>query len=292
MENLNEFLSNQDNLNNVKSFLSEQGYSIRNQDDESNFLKKYEDEKIAPRVREVGDRVETDMSEHWGVSKESGEKYYDLVKRGGKLYKDALGQIQSLQSQLEEIKAGAKPNDIDKKTISELQQQLESQKLKFSEERKGWEESENKRNKLSFIEKNLNINSSLPEDVLKVVKETAMNHLLSLENEWRDNNLAFLKEGSAIYDSENRLAGPDYLLKEKYPSLYDASQKKETSLGITDVKTNGSNQLSVSIKEAPMDLKNQGELHRFLKKSGLSMSDKDYQSTFDKIVEERKLPPR
>lgn len=69
---------NGDVLDHVKG----QGYVVRSQDEEKNFLTGYENEKIKPRIAEIYDNIDKDVFETSGIARDASKhpRTYDYVK--------------------------------------------------------------------------------------------------------------------------------------------------------------------------------------------------------------------
>lgn len=125
-EELDNLFSNSENIGAIVSFLSTNGYVVRNQDEEKSFLENYEKnvlptkvgESIGERVKEIATRYEQELSEITGMTKEPNEKYYDFQKRVFKNLVDSSGQSKDVIDQL----------NLYKEKVSQLDQALNQEK--------------------------------------------------------------------------------------------------------------------------------------------------------------------
>lgn len=110
-------------LDHVRTSLTAKEFVVHDKDTHTNYLQTKRTEHIAEVTKQHADKLEADTLELTGVPKKEGEKYYDYLKRA---VKEKYGSFNQMSQELEQLKAGAKPNEMDKARIKQLEELLKT----------------------------------------------------------------------------------------------------------------------------------------------------------------------
>lgn len=123
--------ANADLLPIIKGTLAESKYVVQDETEHTNFLKTHESEVSGRITKDHADKLEADVLALTGIpKKDANEKYYDYFKRATG---EKLSTVSALQVELDALKAGHKPSEVDKARIAELEKALGDKTTEFTE---------------------------------------------------------------------------------------------------------------------------------------------------------------
>jgi hypothetical protein len=267
----------------VSGLLRELGLTVMNDTEKKN----YEDQLIAPKVRELADSIEKDIKDITGVDKQSGQKYYEYLKGTLSTFKEKATQAETLAAQIEELKKSKSTDDTLKKELDELRKSiptLESEwKTKLEQEQNN-NVTYRKRSEILQGIGALKFNPNLPQDVIETMRENAINKLLTAPSEFRDNRLVFLDEkGEVLRNKEKHLDpySPVDLLATNLKSILDTGAG--TGGAGTGGKAGGDKGGAGTFE--PTSFKDQVSLHKALKehhgKQGRTVASTEFNKDWD-----------
>lgn len=273
---------NEELRNSIVSNLSENGYSIRTSVQEDDFLKRFEDEKIGPRVKEIAEGIERDVFESSGIAREGQEKYHVYTKR---VIGDLKGQIEAsrdLQAKYDALK-NDKSGEVVSRELEEYKSKIPQIEKKFKEQIDVKNQELTQYKKRTAIESGANgisFNPDLDKNIVDTMVRVAIDELSNEPTDFRDGQLVFIDNtGEARWSEENKYLTANDLLKEKLKSIIEA--KREVS-GL-DAKEPDSNSGDGIVKVVPSDVKTKVGLQEYLLAKGLILDSKEYYESWDKL---------
>lgn len=248
-------------------------------------------QQIDGRVREIYQRIDSDVSSITGEEKGSDEKTYDYVKR----------QLSTLSSNAKEL--AAKKAELEKavndksgeQTLDLLRGELESMKKKHQIFK---EDADKKYGELEQSGVQMRIQHEfdrsmtglkfkdaaiIPEDVRNAMINNAKVELAKSAS-FVEGKLVFLDaEGKIMRDENLNVLTPKDILSEKLKSIIDMGRKQE-GVDIKEAveKVNGKTVVNIVLPES---VKTNVDLTRYLMEVGLKRDTDDYRAAYAKFSE-------
>jgi len=248
-------------------------------------------QQIDGRVREIYQRIDSDVSSITGEEKGSDEKTYDYVKR----------QLSTLSSNAKEL--AAKKAELEKavndksgeQTLDLLRGELESMKKKHQVFK---EEADKKYGELEQSGVQMRIQHEfdrsmtglkfkdaaiIPEDVRNAMINNAKAELAKSAS-FVEGKLVFLDaEGKIMRDENLNVLTPKDILSEKLKSIIDMGRKQEgVDIKEPVEKVNGKTVVNIVLPES---VKTNVDLTRYLMEVGLKRDTDDYRAAYAKFSE-------
>ena len=248
-------------------------------------------QQIDGRVREIYQRIDSDVSSITGEEKGSDEKTYDYVKR----------QLSTLSSNAKEL--AAKKAELEKavndksgeQTLDLLRGELESMKKKHQVFK---EDADKKYGELEQSGVQMRIQHEfdrsmtglkfkdaaiIPEDVRNAMINNAKVELAKTAS-FVEGKLVFLdSEGKIMRDENLNVLTPKDILSEKLKSIIDMGRKQEgVDIKEPVEKVNGKTVVNIVLPES---VKTNVDLTRYLMKVGLKRDTDDYRAAYAKFSE-------
>jgi len=249
-------------------------------------------QQIDGRVREIYQRIDSDVSSITGEEKGSDEKTYDYVKR-------QLSQLSSNAKELAAKKAELEKAVNDKsgtQVIELLRGEVESMKKKhqsFKEEadkRYADLEKSGEQSKILHLFDNAMLGlkfkdaAIIPEDVRNAMINNAKTELAKSAS-FVDGKLVFLDaEGKILRDENLNVLTPKEILSEKLKSIIDAGRKQNgIEIKEPEIKEeDGKVIVNISI---PDTVRTNADLSKHLMGLGLKSTSKEYRAAYAKYSE-------
>jgi hypothetical protein len=272
--------------------IKEEGVIIRTPEEEQEFLQSYEKDKIDPRVRELGDRIEQDIENHFGIKKEPNEKYFDVLARAAKGVKE---ESAALKIKLDQLKKDGSNDDVLKRELQEQQTLYTSLKEEYDALK------QSSVNELSNLKKQTLINGGLEgirfkegiaQSIVDTMKASAIDSLMKTETETlEDGKTVFLNaDKTRMRNPENPaeyLTAHD-LLKDKLKDVLHVG-RKQTGAGTGEFKYQVNGDV-VEVENIPASVDSRVKLMEYLKEKGIPEGSIEFTKIYDKVKAERKLP--
>jgi len=230
--------------------LQEAGYTVRDKDQETSFLKNYSDteieKRIKSRIKEVHTSYDNDFYEVTGQRRSDDEKSYDFFKRTYTKLKDKADSADILNQQIQDLNNKMRDGAGDET----LKNQIKSLEKKHQEALKTWETEKtgilNEHNKsrvgdtLTSLVDGMKFKQDIPETIRKTYVNAVKNELQS-KGIIHDGVLKFKdEEGTILVDriTLTPVTAAD-LLKDRLAEVLDVGGKSGTGSKGSESKETG-----------------------------------------------------
>lgn len=231
----------------IPEYLKGKSYIVRTVDEQTEWEKQFETNKINPRVKEIYGGLEKDVLDTFGplgLKKESNtERVFDMVKKVPALYQ---AKIDALQKSLDEALAG-KGDDVTAKQLAALKAELDSAKAEkeqlsssFTQRELSWK-ADNDQEK-AFAELQIAVPAHIAEkdkgDYIANKRAqllTTLNSMYKVEE--RDGKLVYTKDGDVQMKGAEIATAKDLL---EQVGKYDFTTVKKGGSGDDGKGGNGS----------------------------------------------------
>ena len=252
-------------------------------------------EQIDGRVREIYQRIDSDVSGITGEEKASDEKTYDYVKRQLSQLSTSAKDLAAKKAELEKAvndKSGDQALDL-------LRGELDSMKLKHQKYK---EDADVKYGELEKSGVNMRVQGHLkdamaglkfkdaaiiPEDVRNAVVNNATSELANIAS-FVEGKLVFLDgEGKIMRDENLNVKTAKDILSDKLKSIIDAGRKAE-GVDIEDEITKDDDGKIVVNINLPDSVKTNVDLTAHLMSLGMKRDSEEYRAAYAKYIDKVK----
>lgn len=271
----------------VSALASKHNLVIRTQSEQDDFLKRFEDEKLAPKVSEavkkVHDSYDDDLRKVTGESKKDGEKTYDFMKRH---FQQSDQQVKDLQKKVADLEKGGA--DVEKLT-ADYQESLEAKNKEIAD-LQGLVSSSKKEAALKGLVGALE-SKFLPADKLPAMFERTKQAILqdALKNSvlGDDGNLYELDPATNTAKKDSNLK--PILLEPKLHEEFKPVMRPDNDpggLGGQQSKQKPTAKPNVDNYAPKTEITSRAALIRDLKSQGFARGSEDYMAAYDGYLEQ------
>ena len=252
-------------------------------------------EQIDGRVREIYQRIDSDVSGITGEEKASDEKTYDYVKRQLSQLSDNAKALTDKKADLEKAvndKSGSETIELLKSQVENLKKKYDTYKeesdLKYGElEKSGVQmrimnEFDRSITGLKFKDATI-----IPEDVRNAMINNSKTELAK-QADYVDGKLVFRdSEGKIMYNDQAQLITAKDILSEKLKSVIDQGRKIEGVDIKDEIKKDDDGKIVVNIN-LPDSVKTNVDLTAHLMSLGMKRDSEEYRAAYAKYIDKVK----
>lgn len=275
----------------IKGTLTNNKYVVQDEAEHTTFKTTFENEVATRMTAKHAEQLEADVLKLTGIpKKDANEKYYDYYLRATG---EKLNAVNALQTELDALKAGAKPSDIDKARILELEKAIEDGNKKYTTDLSEKDKTINdiKLNGafgvgLAKIQKTYK--AGLPESLVKMSEESVISKLKNIAKIQEDGTITFLKEDGTpeLNKSTFKAVTVDEKLAELLGDIVDPGRK----VAGTGTEKDKEKKLSeAGFTGLPADVDSQLKLSIYLKSIGILQGSDEFDKIFAEHGENLKL---
>lgn len=282
----------------LKGVLTDQlKYSVLDETEKTNLLKDHETTVSTALTSKHATKLESDVLKLTGIpKKDANEKYYEYLNRA---YTEKFGSYTAMQTELEALKQGHKPSEIDKQRITQLETALQSKDTDFNEKLSA------KDKEIAEIRNNSAISTDLAGVRTKYKKDISEGIIKTVENavvEQLKKDVVFQADGTATIMEVGADGKPAIKmdkatykpvtiaqeLEERLSDLIDTGKKAAGAGGGADGPKGPGAAGKTEVTALPDHVKNRQQLTTHLLENGYLQNDADFTEAFNKLGE--KLP--
>lgn len=287
--------ANPELINHVKTSLSNKKFIVQDEETHRNYLKNHEEGFAKSLTKVHAETLEKDVYDLTGIDKLPEEKYYDYFKRATA---ERLKGVTEMQKELETLRKGNQSDNAGRiKQLEEaIQAEKENSKTLLAEKEKTINEI-----KISSIANNAlaklsaKYRKDLPEGLVKIGEQTALNELLKVAKFQEDGNITITGEdGSPMLDKDTyKPLTPEQWLSNfgTIKEMIDPSADgKGAGTGKSEQPENPGTGGFQRITSLPANIKTKVELNDYMARMGYVDGSKEKNEDYEKFG--NKLPLR
>lgn len=268
----------------IKGTLSANKFIVQDEGEHETFKTNFEKEVATKLTKTHAEKLEADVLKLTGIAKKQDEKYYDYYLRATG---EKLNSVNVLQTELDALKAGSKPSEIDKARIAELEKALADKETDFTSKLSEKDKAILNMKKGSKFDVELQkvrakYKQGLPEDMVKLSEEAIVAKLMEQAQIQEDGVITFPKEdGTPELDPKTyKPLTVEQKLEEALKSLIEV-KKVKTGTGADEGITKDKDG-NIEFSGVPNNVTTKVELGNYLYSLGITSDSPQ----FDKIMAE------
>lgn len=290
----NAIAANPDLMPIIKGTLSANKFIIQDEAEHTTFKTNFENEVATKLTKTHAERLEADVLKATGIPKKSpDEKYYDYYLRASA---EKLGKVTEMETELAALKAGSKPNEIDKARIAELEKALTDKETDYTGKLTAKEtEILNMKKGSQFdvaVQKvRANYKQGLPEDMVKLSEQAIVAQLMAVAQVQEDGVITFPKEdGTPELDPKTyKPVTIEQKLTKALESLIEV-KKVKTGTGPDGIETPPKNKEGkIEFTGVPNGITTKAQLGNYLYSIGLTSDDPQFDEILNEFGKDLKL---
>lgn len=272
----------------IEHIKTKQGMVVRTTEEETTFLKNYEQQKIDPRVNEIYSQLDKDILASTGVAKQGTEKTYDYLKR---VIAPMTNEIKDLRKQIAD--GLNKDGDVlTKQQLATLKEKLEEKESEISKltTSKTLEIAALKLQSQineALVGKKIAVPASVPDDKKAAYVKAKRDFInaqfkSTYEVEEQDGKQVFKKDGKIMLDPKT--AAPftaEQLIENDFQFEFEEEKKPAGGAGGSGGAGGG------SAEEA--EVTDKASLYSYLAKKGLVTGSTDWVKEAERIAKDKKI---